>query len=54
MVIVCPFTVDQYGDAVTCHGDACRMWNKGDCVIRTGMIAFTELMFVLSEKAEVK
>lgn len=54
MVVVCPFTVSQYGSAVPCHGDACRMWHKGDCVIRTGMVAFTDLMVVLSEKSKLQ
>jgi hypothetical protein len=54
MVIVCPFTVQQYGSAVTCHKDACRMWHNNDCAIKNGFVAFVELMNVLSDKAKLQ
>jgi hypothetical protein len=51
-MVVCPFTVQQYGSAVECHGSYCRMWHKNDCVIRSGLIAFVECMDVLSAKTD--
>lgn len=53
-MVVCPLTITMHGYEIPCHTEACKMWYKGDCVIRTGMIAFTELMVVLSAKSEVK
>ena len=52
--MICPLTITAHGSEIYCHSEACKMWHKGDCVIRSGMIAFTELMAILSAKSEVK
>ena len=51
---VCPLVVSQYANARECYKDGCKMWHDNDCIIRTGMIAFIELMTTLSAKSEVR